>query len=219
MLHVVLVSDAATPFSGWLHRLQAVKKDPSLVKVSAFRNFGPVPVTPVRQQSEERRRTVESEDLAANCKCCVVQHDPNMRLPTAGLGALFTAGAAASSGYGYRQLAASTGGLDANIMTADWSRACYEAVATATVGYRWLPLDGPAQQPILEYTESQICATALNGNGGNEGESSHPPPACYSTLTCRPFTVYLRLLHRFVSCRLPSAVQCRGRRFQLIAEL
>jgi hypothetical protein len=35
MLHVVLVSDAATPYEGWLQRLQAVKKDPGLVRRGA----------------------------------------------------------------------------------------------------------------------------------------------------------------------------------------
>ena len=147
------------------------------------------------------------------------QNDPNALLPAAGDAAdpLFPAGAAASSGYGYRQLAASTGGLDANLMTADWSKACYEATASPT-GYHWLPAGGPEQRPILEYTESQICATALDGDGGDEGESLSHLHAMW-TGRPRPAAHCLGRSTALWSGRLPPAVRCRGRRLPTFAEL
>ena len=50
-------------------------------------------------------------------------HDPRNVLPAELFGGDdFAAAAAADAGYGYTQLAAATGGLDANLMTVDWAR-------------------------------------------------------------------------------------------------
>ena len=54
-------------------------------------------------------------------------------------------------------------------------RACFEAAPPVGGRYvAWQPVDGPTQLPIPEYSESAICATALDGEGGDEVSG----PAC-----------------------------------------
>jgi hypothetical protein len=161
LLHVILISDATTPYEKLLPRLQAVKGSADLVQVSVFRNY-------MNQ---------------------ILPYDPNGILgASTQWGAAPTKSSSSASvqpGAGYKEAAAgivngntvTSPGLDADIMADNWTHACYNfAHLPLVLGSLQAPHGQPAdtqpnqktnQRPVAE--NPAVCGQALNaGNSGGD---------------------------------------------------
>lgn len=180
LLHIILVSDAQTPYQPMLDSLvQAKGNDPSLVKVSVFRSH--------EYASAPHDYTAASLNIAP--------------AEFAAFGAI----AADQPGFGYKQAAAQAGGVDGSVGSNDWRHACYvrnggdltpvmqdcthgydinNDICTAdrvgqtecpqqtpTVGTCVHLIDGTSPPPPPVPTDG-VCALDLSGSGGDEGYQS-----------------------------------------------
>lgn len=185
LLHIILVSDAQTPYEPMLEALVDRKgNDKSLVKVSVFRSYTHV--------------SFPYQFTAAGLNISVDEFGQ--------LGAIED-----EPGFGYAQAANETEGVDGDVST-NWRHACYKRTGdeftpvlqdcsqgyaidnslcsearvqtepllcpqvVATVGTCKQAVDGvvlpPAQVP-----NDGVCSLDLSGSGGDEGYQSGPVPA------------------------------------------
>lgn len=180
LLHIILVSDAQTPYKPMLDSLvQAKGNDTSLVTVSVFRSheYASAPY-----RADATNLNVDQDEFDA-----------------------FSAEALDRPGFGYEQAAAQSGGVDGSVASNDWRHACYERIGSelapvlqdCTHGYdinnvlctedrvgqtecpqqtptagTCVHLDEGAAPPAPPVPTDGVCSLDLSGRGGDEGYQS-----------------------------------------------